>query len=268
MPSDMSPPLSPDSTRLYSAVDRSNETYEPSPHAARRTIPSGRVSPDGKRAWPQPSLTSRIIVFGGMGIAAAAATAGAVLAVRAIVDAVAGDDDDDLEAARQRARARRHGQSSSARPSSSRPQRPSPARFADMDYDSSRAERERAERSRREAARRRNAGSHGSSGSVVESVNETVASVTSGVRDVLATVTAAIEGFRSVAAQAGDVMADFNKAADQVKSMIEPATPRRPSPGSYTRPGRKDVVDLREGEAPSQAAGNRTGQQDTRSHRL
>ena len=39
------PELSSGGSRLYSAVDRSNEIYEPSPHAPRRTIPSGEVSP-------------------------------------------------------------------------------------------------------------------------------------------------------------------------------------------------------------------------------
>lgn len=260
MPSDTTPPLPADSTRLYSAVDRSNETYEPSPHAARRTIPSGRVSPDGKRNWPQSSLTSKIVIFGGMGIAAAAATAGAVLAVKAIVDAVAGDDDEDdaIEAARQRARARA---GSSGRPTYK--PRPSPAMgFADTrgsgnDWDRRREEREREERRRRDAARRRPPAPAQQAGSVVDTVNETVSSVTHGVRDVLSTVTAAIEGFRAVAAQAGDVMADFNRAADQVKSMIEPAQKRRPSPGSHMRTAKADVVDLREGES-----------QDARSHRL
>lgn len=266
MPSDTTPPLSPDSTRLYSAVDRSNETYRPSPHAARRTIPSGRVSPDGKRAWPQPSLTSRILVYGGMGIVAAAATAGAVLAVRAGVDAIAGDDEDRaVEAARQRARARRTGPAGAS-------YRTTRAGFAHMDRDAAReterrraeqqrAERDRAARMRREAARRRASrrSPHGD-GSVVESVNETVSSVTGGVRDVLATVTAAIEGFRSVASQASEVMADFNSAADQVKAMIEPAAPRRrPAPDARARPAKKDVVDLRDAEAEAT---------DARSHRL
>lgn len=262
MPSDTTPPL-PHGTRLYSAVDRSNETYEPSPHAPRRTIPSGEVSLDGKRAWPKPSLTSRILVYGGMGVVAAAVTAGAVMAVRAVVDSVTGDDEDDaVEAARQRARARRSG---GPRPPQLGPRRSQAMGFAGGGGGGDRrADQDRAERMRREAARRRSASSQ-DSGSLVDAVNDTVDSVTGGVRDVLATVTAAIEGFRSVAAQAGDVMADFNRTADQVKAMIEPATPkgrtdkRRAEPGSYARPAKKDVVDLREDESDAQ---------DTRSHRL
>lgn len=261
MPSDTTQALPTDSNRLYSAVDRSNETYEPSPHAPRRTIPSGEVSPDGKRSWPKPSLTSRIVIFGGIGIVAAAATAGAVLAVRTVVDSIAGDDEDDaLEAARQRARARRSG---GPRPPRFGPRSSAMGFMGDSREGSTRRrdDGDREERMRRETARRRAASSRPSGGSVVETVNETVNSVTGGVRDILATVTAAIEGFRSVAAQAGDVMADFNRAADQVKSVLEPMTAQRsPQPDTYARPAKKDVVDLRGGGEP---AG-----QDTRSHRL
>ena len=56
-------------------VDRRQETYQPSGHASRPIPPHGDVSPDGRRVWPQPSMTSRVLVYGGMGIAAAAATA-------------------------------------------------------------------------------------------------------------------------------------------------------------------------------------------------
>ena len=60
-------------------------------HESRRVIPHGDVSPDGKRAWPRPSLTARLIVWGGTGIAVAAATAGTVLAMRHVADLVAGE---------------------------------------------------------------------------------------------------------------------------------------------------------------------------------
>lgn len=264
MNSDTRPAPASASTRLYSAVDRSDETYEPSPFEARRTVPSGRVSPDGKRAWPRPSLTSKILVYGGMGIVAAAATAGAVLGVRAIVHGIAGSDEDDaVEAARQRARARR----SAPRGSQFGP-RPSPAsRFAgsapaddDRRAERERAERARTERMRREAARRHAASSLLGSDSVIDGVSETVASVTGGVRDVLATVTAAIEGFRAVAAQASGVMGDFNRAADEVKSMLEPVVGKRPTGSDRRRAaGQPEVVDLRDHE---------TAAQDARAHRL
>ena len=259
MNSDTRPAPTSDSTRLYSAVDRSNETYEPSPFRSRRTTPSGKVSPDGKRVWPQPSLTSKIIVYGGMGIIAAAASAGAVLGIRAIVNGIAGSDEDDaVEAARQRARARRSGpRASQFGPRSSPAMRLAGDARGD---DERRAERERAERARsermrREAARRRAASSHGGSESVIDGVTETVASVTGGIRDVLATVTAAIEGFRAVATQAGDIMGDFNRAADEVKSMLEPVSGKRPT---AAKPGRStakpDVVDLRDNDMAAQDA--------------
>ena len=48
-------------------IDRSQETYEPSPYPPRRVLPSGDVSPDGRRPWPRSSLTTKVIVLGGMG---------------------------------------------------------------------------------------------------------------------------------------------------------------------------------------------------------
>ena len=49
------------------------------PDESRRVPPHGPVSPDGSRAWPQPSQTSRLIVYGGVALAVAGLTAGTVL---------------------------------------------------------------------------------------------------------------------------------------------------------------------------------------------
>ena len=87
-------------------VDRSQERYQPSPYAPQRTLPHGDVSLDGTRAWPQPSMTSRVLTYGGAALAAAAVTAGAVLAVRKVADLVTGNDDLDREADRQADKAR------------------------------------------------------------------------------------------------------------------------------------------------------------------
>lgn len=54
--------------------------FRPSgPDESRRIPPHGPVSPDGRHAWPQPSRASRLIVYGGVALAAAGLTAGAVL---------------------------------------------------------------------------------------------------------------------------------------------------------------------------------------------
>lgn len=59
------------------------------PLESRHIPPHGDVSPDGRRAYPRPSPLARWIVWGGTGLAAAAVTAGAVIAARRLVDAVA-----------------------------------------------------------------------------------------------------------------------------------------------------------------------------------
>lgn len=87
-------------------VDRAQETYEPSRHRPRVVLPHGTVSRDGAHAEPEHSLTSRVLVYGGAAIAAAALTAGAVLAVGTVVDIVSGNDEIDRDADRAADRAR------------------------------------------------------------------------------------------------------------------------------------------------------------------
>ena len=214
---------------------------------SRGIIPSGEVSRDGRRSAPKPSLTAKIIVYGGLAAGAAAATAGAVMAVQTLVDTFSGDDeDDDIEAARKRARDQQA--LAKARRSSFGPSSSSRMRFADD---------EAPQRSRRPAppTRRRRAPQP----SLVETVNETIQSLTSGSRDVMETVTAAMAAFRSVASQAGGVVEQFHTAADQVKSVLDPA-PQSPSrkPDMRAKPRRSDVVDLRDDEvSPEDAATHR-----------
>lgn len=210
---------------------------------SRGVIPSGEVSRDGRRNAPKPSLTAKIIVYGGLAAGAAAATAGAVMAVQTIVDTFSGDDDDDdIEAARKRAR--QQGGRATARRSSFGPSH-SRMRFADD---------EAAQRARHQARRARSQ-RRGPQPSMVETVSETVSSLTSGSRDVMETLTAAIGAFRSVASQAGGIVEQFHGAADQVKSMLDPgpASTARKS-DMRARPRRSDVVDSRDDEVPADDA--------------
>ncbi len=57
---------------------------EVSPYPSQRIPPHGDVSPDGTRAWPRPSLAARIVIWGGVGLASAAAVAGTALLARKI----------------------------------------------------------------------------------------------------------------------------------------------------------------------------------------
>lgn len=214
---------------------------------SRGIIPSGEVSRDGLRNAPKPSLTAKIIVYGGLAAGAAAATAGAVMAVQTIVDTFSGDDeDDDIAAARKRARDQ--DALSKARRSSFGPS-PSRMRFADD---------EAPQRTRKPAPRARSRRRAPQPG-IVETVNETVHSLASGSRDVMETLTAAIAAFRSVASQAGGIVEQFHSAADQVKSVLDPA-PQSPArkPNMRAKPRRSDVVDLRDDEvSPDDAAAHR-----------
>lgn len=286
---DPASPLNPATrdTRLSGdRIDRSQETYEPSPHASRRIPPSGDVSHDGKRIYPQPGLSSRILVWGGIVAAAAAATAGGILAVRTVVDGIAGSDEDDaVEAARQRARARaRNGKAPKLpRNTHAGPKRRGPRpernaethlapRFAEMDEGEREAVRSR-DRDLREADRRRieqqrqaartrgtrprpaTAGKLG----FLDGLNTSIADVTRSIEAVVGAVTVAVEGFKGVAGQAGGIVKDFHDAADNVKSMLDiapGASKRREKPEvsattgrshtSHPTPAGDEIVDLRD----------------------
>ncbi len=70
----------------HSENDRAPFAPDPdvSPYPSQRIPPHGDVSPDGTRAWPRPSLAAKIVVWGGVGLAAAAAVAGTGLLVQKI----------------------------------------------------------------------------------------------------------------------------------------------------------------------------------------
>ncbi|MDO5704880.1 MAG: hypothetical protein Q4G49_07365, partial [Paracoccus sp. (in: a-proteobacteria)] len=165
---------------------------------SRRIPPSGDVSPDGDREWPHPNLTSQVVVYGGAAIMAAAATAGVVLALRKVSDLISGDGND-------------------VRP------RVAP-RFADLEDDERDAIRRRvreqaredarhAARMRAQAARER----HGPRSNAAQSLSQRVDQVSGSLNGLLS----AFAGFRSVAAQAGNIAREFSDAADIVRSVLD-----------------------------------------------
>lgn len=170
---------------------------------SRRIPPSGDVSPKGDRAWPKPSLTSQVVVYGGCALMAAAATAGVVLAARKVADMVSGSDDDDR----------------------ARPQRPRSApRFVDLDdnereymrrrvREQSRADSDQAARLRANAARNR----FGPRPNVGQSVRQTADQISGSLTGLLS----ALAGFRGVAQQAGGIIREFSDAADVVRSVLD-----------------------------------------------
>lgn len=165
---------------------------------SRRIPPSGDVSPDGNREWPHPSVTSQVVVYGGAAIMAAAATAGVVLALRKVSDLISGSDDD-------------------VRP------RVAP-RFADLDDDERdavrRRVREQARDDARYAARMRAQAARGRSGprpNAAQSLSQRAEQVSGSLNGLLS----AFAGFRSVAAQAGNIAREFSDAAEIVRSVLD-----------------------------------------------
>lgn len=242
---------------LGRAVDRSQERYEPSHLESRRITPHGDVSPQGNRIWPQPSMTSRVLVYGGTALGIAAVTAAGILAVRKVADLVTGNDDLDREEMRaaDAARDRVHARTASSAPGF--------AAMPDREREEMRArartrmrDDELARRSLREEAeahharpRRRRAPQQG----FLEEIEHNAQRMTRTVNDVVQGVGAAVAAFRSVATQAQGVMRDFGDAADQMRGFFgsdhaQRRGTERPS-DPFRRTRRSDVVDLRDDEA-------------------
>ncbi|MFC0340438.1 hypothetical protein [Paracoccus niistensis] len=286
----------PESGGLGRPVDRRQETYRPSGHASRPIPPHGDVSPDGRRVWPQPSMTSRVLVYGGMGIAAAAATAGAILTVRKVADLVTGNDelDRDADRAAERARVRvydeAHGRYAAPRmaamPEHEREAMRARAR-ARMRQDDAERDRLRADaqsgrgedrkprRPRDEGKRRPQAGRGFQPMGFIDDVEQTAQRLTRTVNEVAGSISAAVAAFRSVASQAQDVLHEFGDTANQVRSFLGTGDAGQGGRGGprrdpYRRPSRSDVVDLRD-PADSVAGGSGAPSGDAdggRTHRL
>lgn len=164
------------------------------PHEAprsRRIPPHGDVSPDGTRAWPQPSRAARWLVWGGTALAIAGATAGAVIAARKASDLL-GDDTPRGTPKRRVA-----------------PPGPPPSARAPWQDDHPRPPRRR--RKRR----------------LMDEVQDNTAHLGNSVDGVMRSLTSAMSGFRNVAGQAGAIMREFSDAADLVRGVMGDDKPRR-----------------------------------------
>lgn len=182
------------------------------PHS-RPSPPHGDVSPDGRRAYPRPSRSAKWIVWGGTGLAAAALTAGTVIAARRIVDLVSGHDD------RPTPRPYRPDEAPRPRMHLSMPEEP--------------AEPERPRPPRR---------------NLMQEIESNTATLTNSVDNVMRSVSAAVTGFRSVASQASAIVQEFGEAAELVRDIISPQQPtrgegRRPFHAAPRDPGTAGAAD-------------------------
>ncbi|MCV2446871.1 hypothetical protein [Paracoccus sp. DMF] len=185
------------------------------PHDApesRRIPPHGAVSPDGSRPWPQPSRSARWLVWGGTALTAAALTAGTVIAARQVMHALSDPSPHrDLPPKAQRM---------AAMPD---PEREALRRRAET---RDRAEDARAEQLRAAAAQarprpRKPAPRVG----LMQEIEANTASLTKGVDNVMQALTAGMTGFRTVAAQASDIMREFGDAAALVQDILGRSRP-------------------------------------------
>ncbi|MFC3627838.1 hypothetical protein ACFOM8_00080 [Paracoccus angustae] len=218
-----------DDDRPLTEADRTSETrfgprpvppghHGPRPSVqARRVIASGKVSPDGRSSFPTPSLGAKIAVWGGIAVGVAGGTAAAVLAVRKIADAVSGDsyashhrrkfqaprfvemDEHEREAMRRRVRAQEHA-------------------------DHQEVSRLRAEASQHRPAQKPKASKP--KGNFVEDLIHTSTKLSESLEGVAKSLSMAMDGFRSVARQATEVVAEFADTADQLRAALRGERPR------------------------------------------
>ncbi|AGT07831.1 hypothetical protein JCM7686_0722 [Paracoccus aminophilus JCM 7686] len=198
-----------------------------SPYESRRIPPSGDVSPDGSRIWPQPSTTSKLLVWGGMGIAAAALTAGAVIAGRHVGEMIRGED---------------KPQPRAPRPNPARPDEVRMATLAPRYAELSPAERDalrnrnrqreyeeelRIARARAEAAERaleaergRPRPSRRRRADFMREVERNTRHLSGSVDSAMGSFGAAFSGFRAVATQAAGLVSEFGTAAKLIRGMM------------------------------------------------
>lgn len=190
-------------------VPKGHRTASPYPHKpmkSSRIPPSGPVSPDGRSVWPIPSLAARIVVWGGVAAAAAAVSAGLVIATRKLTE----DRPRHADAAPRR-------KSAGLAP-----------RFADLD-DDEREEMRRRARAQARADQRRAAGLRAKASrgrDAASSLTERATGLSASLNGVTDSLLSAFNGFRSVATQAGEIVAEFGAAAELVRNILQPRPPR------------------------------------------
>ncbi|MDQ7775142.1 MAG: hypothetical protein Q4615_04130, partial [Paracoccus aminovorans] len=191
----------------------------------RRIPPHGKVSPDGRRPWPQPSASAKWLAWGGTALTAAALTAGTVIAARQVMHAL----------------------------SDPKPRRPAPPamapRMAAMPKAEAPRPRDPAEDERTAAQARPRRRKPAPRAGLMQEIETNTASLTSGVENVMQALTAGMTGFRAVAGQAGAIMREFGDAAALVQDILgrRPAAahPRRDPPRPGDRHG-AHMPDLRD----------------------
>ncbi|MDO5646574.1 hypothetical protein [Paracoccus sp. (in: a-proteobacteria)] len=167
------------------------------PYAYRRmpsskVPPSGAVTRDGRHAKPEPALTTKLLLWGGVGAGVLGATMGALMIARRVADAVDGDPRPPHSA---RAAQGHHGVQRLA---------PNPVH-----------QDERA----RDEMRRRVATPRPRRGNMAQDLTDTATDLTNGLTGMVTAITGAFHAFRSVSQQANGIVSEFAAAADELRSI-------------------------------------------------
>ncbi|MGR3521186.1 MAG: hypothetical protein ACU0FT_00360 [Paracoccus sp. (in: a-proteobacteria)] len=223
---------SEDDPNHLTEADRTSETrFGPRPvpegHRPPGSHPLRALKASRRAAARGPSLSAKIIVWGGVGLGVAGVTAGTLMAARKIVGIPESDrprsgratirddarlaprfsalDEDEREAIRRRTR------------------------------EQARQDRAESARLRAEAARDRNPPRRRNA---AEELTRTASELSSGLEGVAQSLLTAFQAFRGVAAQASGIVAEFAAAADAVREAVrgnpppaqqdEASMPRRP----------------------------------------
>lgn len=209
-------PSDKDAYKLTEADRTSKTRFGPRPvppgHRTGADHPFHHQALSGARSdYPAPSLTSKIVVWGGIALGVAGATAATVMAARKVGDMMRDDDSN-----------------APARPRSYAPQHEHVApRFGALDDDEqeamrrrvrarARADEDEAARLRAAASRRRRKPKQ----NFAQELTETASNLSSGLDGVTKSLASAFQGFRSVAAQASGIVSEFAVAADQLRSVM------------------------------------------------
>lgn len=210
-------------------MSRFADVTSDTPHGPRPVpeghIPSDSIPPNRRLAPPQRGGTSKWLIWGGVGVAAAATTALAVYAGRAVVDAIGGDDDDDGRSrrghgdrgGRSAGPRRRYAPRFEALGAEDRQAMRSRARADFADYDENASElRKRA----RERSRLRERPSRASSGNFIDDLGDSANRVATSLTGILAAANAAVEGLQKVSGRTDGIVRDFVTAADRLNGFI------------------------------------------------
>lgn len=175
-------------------VPKGHRTASPYPHRhipSSRVIPSAPMSPDGKRPYPAPALSSKVMVWGGVALGVAGITAGALLAARRLAGAIADDPAPRGPVAPLTAHAR-----------------PQPPRQTAAEVGGPRPA----------AAPRTN---------MARDLTRTANDLSNSLNGVAQALVEAFDGFRRVASQANDTISEFSRTADQLRGLMRGAVPPR-----------------------------------------